>query len=969
MSARRLGSGGLVDRGRPIDFLYEGRTLQGYAGDTLASALLANGVSVIGRSFKYHRPRGLLGAGVEEPNALMQMGQGALTEPNVRATEVELEAGLCATPVNCWPSARFDLGGVNNLFGRFLPAGFYYKTFMWPDWHLFEPLIRRAAGLGRAPKSADPDRYESRSAHCDLLIIGAGPAGLAAALAASKVGRRVMLVEQDFAIGGSLLGVTGPVIEGLAAPEWLKRASDSLAKAADTTVLTRTTAVGYFDHNCLTLVERLPQSTGAKNQIRQRFWTVRARHVVLATGALERPLVFPGNDRPGVMLASAVRSYLQRWGILAGARAVIFTNNDTAYMTALACLDAGGGVQALVDSRRSAPPHLVDKLRSRGVRVMLGAQVTDTGGRPTLNRVSVRDAEGRTQQLAADLLAMSGGWNPTVHLFSQSGGKLAWDEGSSAFRPEVSAQAERSVGAAAGGLSLGIALSQGAEAGGGAAPTVTGAAPAWAIEPLWRVASPGKAFVDFQNDVTVADVALSAREAFVSVEHLKRYTTLGMAPDQGKTSNVNGLAILADLTSRTIAQTGTTRFRFPYTPVSFGALAGRARGEMFRPLRRLPTHDRQAKAGAVFEDYGGWLRPACYPAPGEGMLDAEQREVLAVRQGVGLFEGSPLGKIEVVGPHAAEFLDRIYANTFSTLKVGRARYGLMLNELGVVIDDGITLRLAQDRFLVGTTSAGAVRIADWLEEWLQCEWPDLEVLTTPSTTAVAVLIVSGPKARAVLQAAGVDFALAAADFPHMSFRDGVVAGIPARVLRSSFTGEVSFEINVAADRAVELWDVLTTAGGPYGIVPVGIEAWMLLRMEKGFLHVGADTDGTTSPADVGWGHVLNRKHDFVGRRSLTRPDNERKDRPQLVGLEAVGSGDALPVGASLRRPDDLQSEGYVTSTGFSPVLGRGVALGMVKGGSGRHGEELEIASREGQGRRVKVVAPGVYDREGVRLND
>jgi len=967
MSGRRVEGGALIDRSQAVSFTFEGRRLSGFLGDTLASALLANGVTVVGRSFKYHRPRGLMAAGAEEPNALMSVGRGAALATNLRATEVELTPDLEARPVNCWPSARFDMGAINSLASRFIPAGFYYKTFMWPDWHLFEPFIRRAAGLGRPTDEPDPDRYETRYAHCDLLVVGAGPAGLAAAMAATAQGLRVMLVEQDTALGGTLLDEPEAIIDGAVSSQWLARAGDALAAAPDTTVLTRTTALGYFDHNSLTLIEHV--RSDAPHAPRQRLWTVRAKQVALAAGALERPLVFPGNDRPGVMLASAVRRYLARYGVLAGRRAVIFTDNDSAYQTAAMLCDRGGQVAAVVDARPVPPPEMVQQIRRLGVEVLTGAEVVATHGGPALSAVTLRLPGGGRRRVAADLLAVSGGWNPTAHLFSQSGGRLGWDAALAAFRPDASVQMEVSVGAANGVFGLEDALSEGARAGGGDPPAVSGAEPAWTIAPLWRVTAKGKAFVDFQNDVSAGDIELAHREAFVSVEHLKRYTTLGMAPDQGKTSNVNALAIMASLTGRSIPETGTTRFRFPYTPTAFGALAGRARGDLYRPYRRLPTHARQEAAGAVFEEYGGWLRPAYYPRSGETAHAAEQREARAVRTVVGLFDGSPLGKIEVAGPDAAEFIDRLYANTMSTLKIGRARYGLMLNELGVVIDDGITTRLAEDRFLVGTTGAGAARIAAWMEEWLQCEWPGLDVLVAPVTTAWAVLTLSGPKARAVLAAVGGYIDLGAEAFPHMAYREGQIAGYPARVLRASFTGETSFEVSVPSDRAEVLWDQLMTAGAPHGIVPVGIDAWMLLRTEKGFLHVGADTDGSTAPGDVGWGHVLKRSHDFIGRRSLTRPDNQRQDRHELVGLEGVDFTDALAIGAHLRGETEQEgSEGFVTSAGSSPILGRGVALGMIKSGSRRHGQVLTVVSGPSRGRRVRVTAPGAYDPKGERLN-
>lgn len=944
MSGSRLPTGGDVDRARPLRFTFDGRNHFGFAGDTLASALLANGVSVVGRSFKYHRPRGLLGAGVEEPNAIVQTAQGGFADPNLRATEVELYDGLVARAVNCWPSARFDVGGVLRPFERFLPAGFYYKTFMWPDWHWFERRIRAAAGLGRVSGEPDASRYETRYAHCDVLIVGGGHAGLAAALEAAANGARVILCEQDSRLGGRLRW-DGCEADGLPANAWIGNAVATLQRLPDTQIRVRTTAVGYFDHNAVTLLERVTDHLGpnALAQLpRQRLWQVRASRVILATGAIERPLVFPGNDRPGVMLASAVREYLGTYAVRAGSRALIFTNNDDAYRTAHALLDAQGEVAAIIDARRDLRHEVADAIRVRGVPLVTGAVVVATHGRPRFSGATVRDDAGRELMIEGDLLAMSGGTNPTVHLFSQSGGKLEWDAGRAHFKPGRAAQATQVVGAAAGG---GVR-----------------------VAPLWRVPVRGKAFVDFQNDVTADDIELAARENFTSVEHLKRYTTLGMAPDQGKTANVNALALMAELTGCAPAQAGTTRYRFPFTPVSFGAIAGGSRGELFRPLRRLPAHDWHVAHGAVLEEFGSWLRPAHYLRSGERAHDAERREVLAVRTAAGLFDGSPLGKIEVKGPGAAEFLDRMYANTMSTLKVGRLRYGLMLNELGVVIDDGVTARIADDHFLVGTTGGGADRITDWLDEWLQCEWPDLQVVIAPVTTSVAVLTLSGPKSRVVLQAAGVDFPASAAEFPHMSFRNGAVAGVPARVCRVSFTGEVSYEINVAASQATLLWERLMTAGATHGLSAVGIDAWMLLRTEKGYLHVGADTDGTTAPDDIGWGHVLKRDRDFVGRRSLTRPENMRADRLQFVGLEPVDKAE-LPIGAHLRGDGATHaSEGYITSAGFSPILNRWVALAMLRSGRTRHGEIISVITPDGT-KRARVTAPGAYDPQGARLRE
>ena len=953
MTGVRLDAGGCIDRTRPLRFSFDGRDYVGYAGDTLASALLANGVRIVGRSFKLHRPRGLLAAGVEEPNALMQLGTGGWSTPNLRATEVELYEGLVARAVNCWPSARFDVGAVLRPFERFLTAGFYYKTFMWPSWHLFEGHIRRAAGLGRAATTADPSRYETRYAHCDLLVVGGGPAGLAAAVAAAAEGQRVILCEQEPRFGGRLLWdaceVEGRRLEGEAALAWRDEQLAALNSAPDAIVLPRTTAAGYWDHNALTLVERVTDHLGPEAPAhlpRQRLWQVRAGRVVLAAGALERPVVFPGNDRPGVMLATAVRRYLAEYATRAGERLVVFTNNDDAYATAHAFAAAGGEVVAIVDSRPSPTASVVAAATAAGFTVHADAVVGDTAGRPTLKKAWIRlgmsGGNPRTIAVKTDLLAVSGGFTPTVHLFSQSGGKLEWDAPHAQFRPGLAVQDVTAVGDAAGVDT--------------------------AMTPLWSVEGRSKAFVDFQHDVTATDIRLAAEENFRSVEHLKRYTTLGMAPDQGKTSNLNALVRMGEITGRTPDAVGTTRYRFPFTPVAFGALGGRQRDELFRPLRKLPLHAWHAANGGVLEEYGGWMRAAYYLQPGEAPHAAEQREALAVRQGVGLFDGSPLGKIEVSGPDAGWFLDRFYCNAVSTLAVGKLRYGLMLNELGVVIDDGVVARLAEDRFLVGTTTSGATRIAALMEEWLQCEWVKARVLVAPLTTSIAVVTLTGPKARAVLERLGTDFPVDAAAFPHMTFRDGHIGGIPARVCRVSFTGEVSYEINVASSAATALWERCMAEGVEAGITPIGIEALMVLRTEKGYLHIGSDTDGTTSPVDVGWAQVLKREVDFIGRRSLTRTANLAPDRYQLVGLEPVDGAELRP-GRHLRGAGkNAGSEGYITSGVYSGTLQRWVGMAMVRGGHARQGEVLDIVTG-GRALRARIAPLCAYDPQGARLRE
>jgi sarcosine oxidase subunit alpha len=969
----RLSQGGLVDRTRPLAFRFEGRDYIGYAGDTLASALLANGIRLAGRSFKYHRPRGIMGFGAEEPNALIQLGRGARSSPNLRATEIHLFEGLEARAVNCWPNLRFDIGSANGLVARFLAAGFYYKTFMWPHWHVYEGAIRRAAGLGKASGSADPDRYENRFAHCEVFVVGSGPAGLAAARAAASDGSRVILAEQDHVLGGRLRWEGGE-IDGLAATDWADTAIRELRAMPNVRMFAKTAVTGYFDHNTLAMIEAVTNDDPAApaHLPRYRQWHVRAGRVILATGEIERPLVFPGNDRPGVMLASAVRHYLTRYGVRAGDRTIVFTNNDEAYRTAIALHAAGGKVAAVVDTRLQVDASVASSVGELGIALLPGASIVATRGRNALRGVSVRRADGTIERLDCDVLAMSGGANPNGGLFSQSGGHLMFDDALTAFRPARSVQAETSVGAASGRRTLDEALSSGHAAGGHggnglAAPRATRSYAAPAVTACWSIDAPGKAFVDMQNDVTAEDIALAERESFRSVEHLKRYTTLGMAPDQGKTSNVNALAIMAGLTGQAISQAGTTRFRFPFVPVALSAFAGRRHGALQRPLPRLAAHDRHVALGAIMEDYG-WLRPSAYPRHGESRGQAEQREARAVREHVGIFDGSPLGKIEVRGPDAGKLLDFIYANAMSTLKVGKVRYGLMLNELGVIIDDGVCARLGDDHFLVGTSSAGAERIAAWLEEWLQCELVDYDVLVAPVTTSWSVVTLTGPGARDLLGEAGTSFPVDAEQFPHMSFRTGTIAGIDARVLRVSYTGETSFEINVPTRRMGELWDTLMRIGQPHGLTPVGIDAWNLLRLEKGYLHIGADTDGTTTPLNIGWDHVLRRKADFVGKRSLMRDLHRNPDRLQLVGLRASDRA-VLPIGAHLVRGlgADRESDGFVTSSGASAVLGEGVAMALVHGGTARIGE---LVALEHDGRRLAatIIHPARYDSEGARLN-
>ncbi|HEX5078736.1 MAG TPA: sarcosine oxidase subunit alpha family protein [Geminicoccaceae bacterium] len=989
MSWRRLARGGRIDRQRPIGFTFDGRRYEGLAGDTLAAALLANDVPLVGRSFKYHRPRGVFAAGAEEPNALVQLGAGARTEPNLRATQVEIFDGLAARSQNCWPSVRFDLGEVSDLLSPLFPAGFYYKTFMWPPsfWRLYERLIRRAAGLGEAPREPDPDRYEHVHAHCDVLVVGAGPAGLAAALAAGRSGARLILADEQAEPGGSLLGEAADH----QAQAWREATLAALRRLPEARLLPRTTVFGYYDHNWLGLIERVTDHLGRKappHLPRQRLWKVRARRVVLATGAIERPLVFAGNDRPGVMLAGAVRTYLHRYAVRPD-RAVLLTNNDGAYAAALDLYAAKAGV-TVVDTRAELSGALPARARAAGIRVLAGHAVSATRGHRRVREVEVRPLrdgrlDGPAERILCDVVAVSGGWNPTIHLQSQSRARPRYDEERAIFLPGPEVQAERSAGACNGGFTLAGCLREGAEAGIEAAaaagfsaelpdlPAIEEAAEQPA-QPLWQVPGEGprtaRAFVDLQNDVTAADLALALREGYRSVEHVKRYTTTGMGTDQGKTGNVNALGIIAGITGQSIAELGVTTFRPPYTPVTFGAIVGRHCGALFDPVRRTPMQAWHEAHGAVFEDVGQWKRPRYYPRPGESMAEAVEREVLAARRAVAILDASTLGKIDLQGRDVAEFLNRIYTNAWSRLAIGRCRYGLMLGEDGMVFDDGVTTRLGERHYLMSTTSGGAARVLAWLEEWLQTEWPELQVFCTSVTEQWATISLSGPESRK-LMAELVDVDLEPAAFPHMSLREGHARGVPARIFRISFTGEMGYEIQVPASYGLPLWEQCIAAGARYGITPYGTEAMHVLRAEKGYIIAGQDTDGTVTPPDLGMEWLVSRqKPDFLGKRSLGRADIAREDRKQLVGLLPDDPQALLEEGAQIvaepRERVRMAMIGHVTSSYRSPNLGRTFALALLERGRERLGERLYVPMQE-RTIGVTVIDPVFIDKDGERL--
>ncbi|VAV98411.1 Sarcosine oxidase alpha subunit, partial [hydrothermal vent metagenome] len=966
----------IPDPAKALSFTFDGRRYLGYEGDTLASALMANGVRIVGRSFKYHRPRGIFSAGVEEAGAIVQVGDPPFEEPNVLATTIEIYDGLTARSVNTWPGAAFDLLAIFGLLKPFFVSGFYYKVFKWPSWKFWSPMVRRMAGLGTIPKRPDPDTYDHCHAHTDVLIVGAGPAGLAAAQAQAKSGLRVMLVDQNAALGGSLL-FERDKLDGRPALDWVRDAERHLRALDNVTILTRTTASGYYDHNMITVSERLKNHNAP--QPRERFWHVRAGHVILATGAIERPLVFPNNDRPGVMLASAVRHYVNRYGVTPGRRVLIATNNDDAYRTALDLLAAGIEVAGVVDARPNPQGDHVKATRKAGIAVYDGHVVTGTKGRRGVRSATIAAIDLETNILAdnsrvitCDVVATSGGWSPVVHLHSQSGGKLRFEEVIQGFVPSDYVQNNICIGAANGIFDLEACLSAGAGEADIDLPAIENIkteplAPLWDLPVNLKKIRRGSRWVDLLHDVTASDVMLAARENYVSVEHFKRYTTTGMAMDQGKTSNVNALAILGQATSRTIPQVGTTKFRPPYTPVTMGAMAARSTGKLFSPQRHLPAHDWHQAHGAQMEDYGGWLRPVCYRQAGESEQNAVTREVLAVRNSVGILDYSPLGKIEVRGPAAADFLNFFYVNNIKSLKVGRARYGLMLNEHGVIMDDGVFARLAEDHFWVTTTSGGANRVAEWLEEWRQCEWPDKDVVITPLTTGWGTISLQGPKARELLSRLETDIDLSKENFPHMAVRTGLLEGVTTRILRTSFTGELGFEVTVPLSYMAAFWDSLVVVGIDLGITPFGLEALMVMRTEKGFIHVGVDTDSSSIPDDVGFGPVARKKaDDFVGKRSLFRSDALRSDREALVGLKAVDDK-PLPMGGIILKPGHSNApapmDGRVTSSYMSPALGQPVALGMIKGGGKRRGEIVKIYDIEGI-RQAEIVAPCFYDPKG-----
>ena len=995
----RVKSSQYIDETTRVSFKFNGTTYYGFKGDTLASALLANNVHLVGRSFKYHRPRGIMTSGSEEPNAIVQINPNTnRTEPNVRATEVEIYEGMEASSQNCWPSVNFDIGGINNFLSPLLPAGFYYKTFMWPAsfWEKYEYFIRHSAGLGKSPTLKDPDIYDHRNIHCDVLVVGAGISGILAAKNAAKNNYKTLLLDEKNELGGSTIYENNESnkIDNKISSEWLKKEIEELKNIKNLEIKTRTSVAAYHQYNYLLARENLTDHLEKKdktNKIRQRLLKIRAKKVILATGALERPMVFNNNDRPGIMLSSAIKKYSDFYGVACGRKIVFFTNNDSAYESALSLNDKGIKVEAIVDIRKQSETNLEKRVIDAGIKIYWEHTVVDTSGYKRLNNVSIMklsndgtSVTGNKISISCDCLGVAGGWTPAVHLYTQSGNKLTFDEDKKIFIPNKNNSDQISVGSCCGDFkldeilkNLNEKLKDFLDINKTDFENITvnndqeiSKRNIWLL-PSDKVLGKTKPFVDYQNDATAKDIKLALREGFRSIEHVKRYTTTGMGTDQGKLGNMHALGIIADTAGVKMGELGTTTFRPPYTPLTFGTIVGRNVGKFFDIFRRTPMNDWHVEQKAEFENVGQWKRAWYYPINGETMHQAVQRESKAARESSGILDASTLGKIDIQGSDASEFLNRVYTNAWSKLGIGKCRYGLMLNEDGMVYDDGVTTRLGENHYLMTTTTGGAANVLGKLEDYLQTEWPELDVYLTSVTDQFATASLCGPNSKKILKKIIPDLDLSDENFPHMSFKEAKIGSIVCRIMRISFTGEQSFEINVQASYGKDLWEKCIEAGKEFNITPYGTETMHLLRAEKGFIIVGQDTDGTMTPIDLQMDWIVSKKkYDFIGKRSLYRSDTMREDRKQLVGLLTDDPKVVLEEGAQIVSELDkkpVEMLGHVTSSYFSPNLNKSIALAVVRGGKDMMGKKLFIPM-EDKTINVTVSNPVFFDQTNERLN-
>ena len=988
-------SGGLIDRSKEISFIFNGKKYLGYKGDTLASALLANGIHLIGRSFKYHRPRGIFAAGVEDSNGKVQLYKENITEPNVNLTEVELVEGLRIESQNCWPSVNFDLGAINNFLSRFFPAGFYYKTFMWPKsfwYYVYEPFIRKAAGMGKASLDPDPDRYEHQYEHCDILVVGSGPSGISSALSAAKNGARVILAEDKARFGGSLL-FDNVTIGNKNGDEWVKDSINELRSMPNVVVKNRSQVFGYYDHNMLVMFERCRDHLKKPDPFtpRQRLWYIRAKQVIISTGSIERPLIFANNDRPGIMLASSAREYLRVYGVLPGKNPIVFTNNDTAYETAIE-FKTHGIQTTIIDTRKSSNTGVVQEAKSLGIEIKFNHGIANTTGYKKVKSATVgelnetKNSYNNLQTLPCDCIFVSGNWTPTVHLASQSGNKLKYENETDTFLPNQSRQRETVVGAANGSFTLKQSLADGFDRGFQVSEEITKNGQEISIpisdekefgshDKFWCMPLPSKKyekrFVDFHNDVAVSDIELAVQEGFRSIEHVKRYTTLGMATDQGKTSNLNGLQLVSDLEKKIVPEVGHTTFRPPYTSVTIGTLIGRQVGKHYQATRKSPLHKWHENNNAVFVDAGLWLRPRYYRRGNETLHDAAKREALNVRKNVGICDVTSLGKIDIKGKDSAEFLNRVYTNAFLKLPVGKSRYGMMLREDGIVLDDGTTTRISENHFHMTTTTAQAANVLSHLEYYLQVVWPDLDVNVVSTTEQWAGMAIAGPNSRELLQKLFPNDDMSNEAFPFMCFKELMIENITARVFRISFSGELAFEINVMSDYGEKIWNKIIAIGENFGIQPYGTEALSTLRIEMGHI-AGTEIDGRTIAHDLSLEGMLNQKKDFIGKRSLNRKAFTAENREKIVGVVPIDKKTSIPEGSYLvenakaRLPNPKL--GHVSASCWSVEYDNPFSLAIIKDGKNRKGQKLfAVSPLKNTVVPVEIVSQHYVDPDGERV--